>query len=387
MTKHIVILTNLFPNSREPTRGIFTFQLACRLANESEVSVLAPIPWHPKNLFNKTAKFQPPYTEPFGSFTVEHPRHIVIPKIGRCWYAALMILGIHKTLKKMHTEKSIDVINVHWAYPDGVAAVWLGKRLGIPVVLHVLGCDLNEFAQYQGRRQQVRWALNNADGVIFVSQALAEEAKKIGMSHARYSVILNGVDTQQFFPQYSNHMYKSLHINAETPTAIYVGNFNVEKGVSYLLQAWQKVQAYSPESRLCLVGSGPLEMQLRKEVEELKIQSSVIFVGRVPHQDVAQWVRSATVLCLPSLREGCPNIVLESLAVGTPVVASEVGAVPQLIQHYEWGKYVPARQPKLLADALLEFLNAPRSVYDFKWMSWEENADLVNDFLQKFVRN
>ncbi|HBF09193.1 MAG TPA: hypothetical protein DHW71_13060 [Gammaproteobacteria bacterium] len=385
----VVVVSNLYPNSQEPTRGIYTQQLVSELKEQVDVRVIAPLPWRPKfirSLTNKVGKeVLVPEHEVINGVDVWHPRYFVMPKTARFTYGASFYLGIYNRLKKLHEEKPIDVINVHWAYPDGVGVVYAAKKLGVPVVVHCLGCDINEFAKYPWRREQIAWALQNATMNIYVSQGLADEARALGVKHNRNHVVLNGVDQNKFKAGDKAAVREQLGLPQDKKIVLYAGNFNVEKGLIYLVEAWSQVAEAHSDAVLAVIGSGPEEELVKAKIEELGLGESIKLMGRQPHDQVPLFLQAADILALPSLREGCPNIVLEALSSGAAVIGSKVGAVPELVDETR-GILVQPRDSQALGEALVEGLGKDWNDSPWPWMSWHDNALKVMEVYREAVR-
>jgi glycosyltransferase involved in cell wall biosynthesis len=369
MTKpHIVLVTNLFPNALEPTRGIYTQHILLALQAYYRVSVIAPVAWRPSWL-----KALPPLQETWQGAQVYHPRYVVIPKMLRSSYALTFAIAVRALLKRLVREQQVQLINVHWAYPDGAGTYLAAKDLGVPVVVHTLGCDLNEFTNYWGRRQWIRYLLKRADHVVHVSKPLREVALRLGSAVQKNSVVLNGIDQHQFQPRAKAPVREKLGLLPQAPYVLFVGNFNIEKGLIYLIEAWQKVHQRHPHAHLLVAGSGPEAAQIQQRMDALDVNASITLLGRLAHAEVNDYLNAADILCLPSLREGCPNIILEAAASCLPVVASRVGAVPEIIGH-DRGILVPSADSKALSTALDQALCRDWQLPPFQWISWQDNA-------------
>ncbi len=365
---HLLLVSNLFPNTLEPTRGIYTQHILLALQAYYRVSVIAPVAWRPSGL-----KALPPLEETWHGAQVYHPRYLVIPKILRSTYAVTFALAVRGLLKRLVRDEQVELINVHWAYPDGAGTYLAAKNLGVPIVLHTLGCDLNEFATYWGRRQWIRYALKQVDHVVHVSAPLREVALSLGSPLSKNSVVLNGVDQQQFQPRAKLPLREKLGLLPNLPYVLFVGNFNIEKGLMYLIAAWAKVHQRHPHAHLLVAGSGTEALVIQQQMNKLHLSSCITLLGRLPHAVVNDYLNAADLLCLPSLREGCPNIILEAAASGLPVVASAVGAVPEIIGQ-DRGILVPPADSKALSMALDQALCRDWQLPPFSWMSWQDNA-------------
>ena len=148
----ILLVTNLYPNKFETTRGVFTEQIVEKLKNNHLVEVVAPTPWFPRKLSKLLKRPDLPSKDIRNGVRVYYPRYLVIPKVARSLYGLFFFFGVFRTLKKLKKSFNPDVINVHWMYPDAFGTVLAARVLGIPVVTHSLGCDINFYAQYPMRR-------------------------------------------------------------------------------------------------------------------------------------------------------------------------------------------------------------------------------------------
>jgi glycosyltransferase involved in cell wall biosynthesis len=197
---------------------------------------------------------------------------------------------------------------------------------------------------------------------------------EIGVPAAAVTVVGNGIDTTRFHPFVRRR-------GEQGKTVLFAGNLVPVKGVEHLIAAFAAVVRRTGSARLIIVGSGRLEEALRRQARELGIAESVVFAGRQPHDAMPAWLVRADVFCLPSLNEGCPNVVLEALACGTPVVASRVGGIGDLITCDDQGFLVPPGNVSLLADALCRALGRrwdPRRVRAATTvMSWAQSAQQV----------
>ncbi len=155
MKQHIVVVSNLYPNRDEPNRGVFIRQLTENLTKHYEISVVSPVPWRPKWWYSLRGIKSLPSQDTLSGIDVYYPRHVVIPKILRFTYGWLMQVPLSIVLKSIHLQKKIDLISAHWVYPDGFAAVKVANNLNVPVTVHALGCDINEYTKTRFRRHLI----------------------------------------------------------------------------------------------------------------------------------------------------------------------------------------------------------------------------------------
>lgn len=344
-----LLLSNLFPSSREPTRGVFNRQGFHALSHQCEVRVVAPLPWwsrirRPRELFRAPS-------ESILGMPASYPSYWSVP--GRpAFHAQGMYYSLRGEVRRLRREFPFEVILAAWAYPDGVAAAHLARELQVPLVTMVLGSDVNEVPRDPALRGQVAAGLKAASRVITVSGALRDRVVELGVAPERVVVQRNGVDGERFHIRSRSEARRRLGLPDQAPLVCYVGNLFPEKGPQVLIEAMRELrEAGHPEINLAVVGGGGLEAELRAKVEAYGLGACVRFHGRRPHDEVPDWISAGDVLCLPSFREGCPNVVLEALASGRPVVASAVGGVPELLCA-DTGFLVPPGDSRALADAL-----------------------------------
>ena len=359
-----LIITNLFPNRVEPGRGLFNQQQLAALPRDWALEVIAPVPWAPRVpllpvSWRRLAGI--PARETVGGLTVHHPRYLVIPKVGRWLSGRTFFRGIWPTLQRAHAAAPFDAILATWAYPDVFGAVLAARRLGLPVVAKVHGSDVHLAARSGWRCRAIRWALERCAGVVAVSAALKDVLVSFGVPEGKIRVIPNGVDIERFRPMDRREARVQLSLPLEGRRIVFVGNLDPVKGLPVLLRA---MAALPEDVSLSLVGDGAQRAALDAFIKRLGLTGRATLVGRVPHAAIPSWMNAADLFCLPSVSEGCPNVVIEALACGRPVVASRVGGIPELLQDARCGLLVTPNDPAALADSLRRGLAA----------SWEPAA-------------
>jgi teichuronic acid biosynthesis glycosyltransferase TuaC len=332
----VIIITNTFPNSAEKTRGIFTYQIVKSLQKKCDIRVIAPLPWAPrlltKNFLPKCPHVQVPFKENIGSIEVYHPRYLVIPKLVGFMHAVFMFFPLFKLLNKLEKEETIDLINAHWIFPDGVAATWVARILRKPIILTALGCDINLYSTMILRRFQIARALKRANHITVVSSSLKGTVCSLKIPEENVDVIPNGVDLALFSIIDKFEARKKLGISPNQSVILTVGSLDEVKGTKFLIEALGKLRNSNCHLPLLIsIGDGPLRLSLCSLAEKLGIAEHVHFLGKRPHREIPLWMNAANLFCLPSIREGHPNVVIEALACGVPVVASNVGAIPEII--------------------------------------------------------
>lgn len=332
----VLLITNLFPTPSDLERGVFTLQLAKELSSKCELSVVCPLPWFPKLSFFKRFKkwyqlAEVPKQYEIDGITVYSPKYILIPKISESLHSLFMAIGLKSFIKKLHVETNFDVINSQWLYPDSVASEMLAKGMKLPHVVTGLGCDINDDLYHDAKSPKILSMLNAVEGVTVVSSRLKGELIKHKIEPDKIKVILNGVDCDRFKFLDQSECRRELKLDTDDRVILYVGRLSDEKCVYSLVEAFSHISKKETKLKLMLVGDGPEYGALKNLSDKLQINNSVYFIGNVSHSDINKWFCAADIFCLPSKREGCPNVVLESLASGCPVVASDVGALPDLV--------------------------------------------------------
>jgi glycosyltransferase involved in cell wall biosynthesis len=301
-----------------------------------------------------------------------------------------MFLGSFLLARRLHRQFHFDCIDAHDACPDGVAAVLLGKLLGVPVVVSVRGTDINVFPSIPTIRPMLLWTLRNASGIVAVSAALKGTLTNLGLPAESVCVIPNGVDLERFHPMARSEARYLLGLAKEGKIAVSVGSLTEGKNHSLLISAFARVSKVRPEFRLYILGEGPRLAALQALIRTLGLTEKAFLVGSKPNEELALWFSAADVSCLASSREGWPNVLMESIACGTPVVATRVGGVPEIIVSSELGLLVEQDQEALAAglqSALERDWDRAALARHAQARGWDRVATEVEQYLgQRVVR-
>ncbi len=334
-----------------PQHGIFVENRLRQIVETGEVSaqVIAPVPWFPfkQEIFGhygSLARIE--RLEERFDLSIQHPRFLTIPKVGMHLAPELLFRATVNRVKRSVEETRAVLIDAHYFYPDGVAAAKIGGALGLPVVISARGSDINLIAQYEGPRTRIVEAARDCAVIIAVSQALKERMIDIGIDADRIHVLRNGVDLEVFSP-ISTEIARDM-TGIERPTMVAVGNVLSSKGQDVAIRALTLVQNLD----LVIVGTGADVPTFQKLAIDLGVVDRVRFVGSVPQAELRSWFSAAEFSVLASMREGSPNVVLESMACGTPVIANDVGGASEIITSPEAGRLMSARTPEALAAAI-----------------------------------
>jgi glycosyltransferase involved in cell wall biosynthesis len=355
----LLTFSTLFPNTVKPSHGIFVeTRLRYLLASgKVESKVVAPVPWFPSanKRFGDYASFSKvPRNEVRYGIEVAHPRYVVIPKVGMTAAPWLMAQACKAEIGRIIDEGyDFDAIDAHYFYPDGVAAVMLGKYFNKPVVVTARGTDINLIPQYTLPRKQLMWAAEHAAGMITVCNALRDEMIGLGISGERIVALRNGVDLQRFVPMDRQAARAKLGIDGFT--LVSVGVLDPRKAHDLTIGALPML----PGVKLLIAGIGPERGKLEALAQRLGVADRVTFLGPVAQTELKEYYNAADAMVLASSREGWANVLLESMACGTPVVASNVWGTPEVVAAPEAGVLMKERTSQGIADAL----NALRANY------------------------
>jgi teichuronic acid biosynthesis glycosyltransferase TuaC len=375
----VLLFSTLYPSSTRPLHGIFVETRLRELlrytstvapaAAPVEARVVAPVPWYwsTDSRHGVHADMaRTPLREMRNGIDVRHPRFFTAPKIGMYTAPFMLALGARAALVEAQREGfDFDVIDAHYYYPDGVAAALLSRWFGKPLVVTARGSDVNLIPNHTLPRKLIQWAAGRARASIGVSTALVDRMRQLHLDASRLHVMRNGVDPVRFSPRSAQQMRADLGILG-APVVLTVGNLHEHKGQRLVVQAFAALIKRHPQATLLIVGEGPDREPLQRSVAGLGLARNVRLVGVVPNIDLARWYSAADVLVLASSREGWPNVLLEAMACGTPVVASQVGGIPEVLANHSVGRLVVERTAQAFAVAIQEVLDARLSRADVR---------------------
>jgi glycosyltransferase involved in cell wall biosynthesis len=354
----VLAFSNLFPSAANPAFGTFNRETFLALSKYSEIRVVAPTPaWQ---MLRRPRDIVSPVRESVTGLDATFPPFFSVP--GATWlHAGAMAASLFPGMKKLREEFPWDAVVAAWAYPDATAAAVFALRWKTPLVTVALGTDLNVVPGYRGVGRQVRWALSCSARVVTVSRALGDRAIELGARPDRVVVQHNAVDGESFVVRDRAETRRRLGLDEARPTLGYFGHHREIKGTDVLIEAMDHLvhRLGRGDVLLLLIGQGDITDRIRARVAELGLEANIRFLGAKPHAEIPPWMSALDVFCLPSRQEGCPNVVLESLASGRPVVASRVGGVPEILDDRS-GVLVPPEDPAALAEGL-------RSALDRRW--------------------
>jgi teichuronic acid biosynthesis glycosyltransferase TuaC len=358
----LLTFSTLFPNSIQPNHGIFVQNRLRHLVagGEAVSTVVAPMPYFPftSPRFGAWAKHAAvPRLEQRHGLTIHHPRFLVIPKIGMSAAPRLLYRAALPYVSRLIANGgTFDAIDAHYFYPDGVAAVWLGQKLNLPVVVTARGTDVNLIPQYPRPRRLLQQAIAGAAAVVGVSSALRDVLLELGARPERAFTLRNGVETEVFRPLPNRDAIRA-SLGLSRKTLISVGYLIDRKGHHRTIAAMQQL----PEFELVIVGEGPDRAKLQAQIDQAGLADRVRLLGPRPHAELPALYNAADAMVLASSREGWANVLLEAMACGTPVVASNIWGNPEVVRTRDAGVIYDPNTPEGIAAGVRDLFADPPS--------------------------
>jgi len=383
----VLVLSTLFPDASRPNFGIFverqTLSLAAR--DDVEVRVVAPLglpPFPLSRLSRYAALAALPRREQWKGLTVDRPRFLNLPGTGGRFHARALAAALTPLLEEIRRDFPFDVISAEFFFPDGPAAVALGKRFGVPVSIKARGSDIHDWGRRRHVGPQVIAAGQTAQGVLAVSEAMRDDMIAMGIPGDRIEAIATGVDLARFTPR--DRAAAKAELGVAGPLVLSVGALIPLKGHDIVVDA----VATLPGVALWIAGEGPDRKRLEAQIERLGLGERVRLLGSVSPERVAAALAAADAMALASEREGLANAWLEALASGTPIVIPDVGGARQVVTRPAAGRIVPRTAPAF-AEALAELIATPPASADTRAVAepftWGANSARLHAFLSRLA--
>lgn len=358
-----LLFSTLYPSSVRPGHGIFVETRLRELLSSGQVQtkVVAPVPWffstHPR--FGEYARMaSTPLRETYHGIDVQHPRYFMPPRVGMTIAPFTLAMGAVPAVQRLLDEGfDFDVIDAHYYYPDGVAAALLAWHFKKPFTVTARGTDLNLIPQYTLPRRMMQWAASRAAASIGVCSALVDVLRGWNIPQDRLHVMRNGVDLARFRPVPQDTVRAELGLTG-SPLLLSVGYLVERKGHHIAIDALAKLLPTHPQARLIIIGGGEERDKLRNLCQRLGVADRVTFTGALPNAELFRWYSAADVMILASSREGWANVLLESMACGTPVVAARIWGTPEVVAEDVAGRLVDQREGGAFAEAIRLLLSA-----------------------------
>ena len=377
----IVSLSCVYPApGREEFGSFVRFRLKA-LARYAQIKVLSPVGVldysHPSGSYVGNRGVPPRLDD--GELEVFYPRWIYPPG-GASINGRLLAALLMSRVKRLHRAFPFQLIDAHFGYPDGIAASLLGRRLGIPYAITFRGNETMH-AENSGIRAALARAVAGAARIIVLSKPLRDLALSLGADESNVKMIPNGIDAAVFHPRSREEMRRKLGLDPARRIVLSAGYLIERKGHHRVAEALAAIHKQSGPVDLLIAGGpgreGHYEGQIRAAVARSGMTDSVRFLGRLPADSVAEYMCAADLLCLASSREGWPNVLHEAMACGTPVVATAVGSVPEMVPSAGYGLVVPAGSEPALQNALLEALRRPWNSEEIARWARSRDWDMV----------
>jgi glycosyltransferase involved in cell wall biosynthesis len=361
----LLTFTTLFPNAAQPNHGIFVENRLRHLVAETgtEATVLAPTWWFPSThpRFGPWAAFAAvPRHEQRHGLAVHHPRALTMPKLGMYTAPYALYRAARRELRRLIAQgQSFDAIDAHYLYPDGVAALWLARDFRLPLAITARGSDVTELPDYRIPRALIQRAIAGADALITVSAGLKRRLVELGAPDEKVTVLRNGIDTALFhpgpWPDTGDRAAMRARLGLTGPTLISVGGLIPRKRHHLAIDA----MALLPGATLLILGAGPEHAALEARATQRGVADRVRLLGPRPHAELPAYYAAADLSVLASSREGWANVLLESMACGTPVVASDIPGNPEVVQRRDAGLIVRDNTAEGIAEAVQNLLANP----------------------------
>jgi glycosyltransferase involved in cell wall biosynthesis len=349
----IALVTPMLPTASDGTRGRYILETAAALARRAQVRVFFQLSRYPQaGLKGWMSLLAGDVDEPYATDQLD-VEAFSYPSIR---FATRLLNGLTSSryLTPRMAAFAPDIVLGYWIYPDGFAALRAARALGVPCLLGALGSDIllrHGFASWLSGR-----TIRRADGLLTVSEAMRRVAmSKFGAHPEKVHAVVNGYNTCTFSHGPLHESRRVLGLPQDRRLIVYVGRLVPAKGLRELLDAFAALSRTLPECDLAIVGDGPMRSELRDRIAAMGCGSRVRLTGGLEPAEVAAWIRASDLLTLPSWSEGHPNVVVEALACGRPVVATDVGGTRELVDSSN-GVLLAPRRSDLLEQGLRNVL-------------------------------
>jgi glycosyltransferase involved in cell wall biosynthesis len=389
---HIVVFSSLFPSQMQPGAGLFIRERLFRVGTQLPLSVVAPVPWFP--LQGLLRRWKPGFRRGAPTHEVQqgtdvwYPRFLSVPGVLKGWDGIMMALGAWPRLRRLKRNGQLDLIDAHFAYPDGYAATLLGRWLKVPVTITLRGTEVRH-ARDPRFAGKLRVALQRARRVFAVSESLRQVAIDLAITPDHVRVVGNGVDLLKFSPLSRAQARQALQLPLHAPVLVTVGALVERKGFHRVIELMPELRKHHPGLVYLVVGGtsaeGDLSAQLRQQVQALGLGDAVRFLGALAPEQLRVPLSAADGFVLATRNEGWANVLLEAMACGLPVVATDVGGNAEVVCEPGLGVIVPFGDAVELQRAIDRILSKPWDAEAIRAYArrntWDQRVhDLVDEF-------
>jgi teichuronic acid biosynthesis glycosyltransferase TuaC len=344
----VLVWSSLFPGPAQPQAGSFIRERMFRVGQELPLTVISPQPWFP--LQGLIRRFRPhfrpdqPASERQSGIEVLRPRFFCVPGVLKFLDGVFMALAARRTVRRLKAQGRVDVIDAHFGYPDGYAASLVARWERLPFTVTLRGTEPRH-SRDPALRKRLLAGLQAANRVFAVSASLKRLVVELGVPDASVLVVGNGVDSRRFQPMAKDDARRTLGLAAGAKVLVTVGGLVERKGFHRVIACLPELCGRFPDLHYLAVGSagpeGDYSPNLRAQVAALGVGQRVRFLGALPPDEVRSAMSAADVMVLASSNEGWANVLLEAMACGVPVVATDVGGSAEVICRADLGTIVP----------------------------------------------
>ncbi|MGD7035833.1 glycosyltransferase [Methylotuvimicrobium buryatense] len=363
-TPRIVVFCSLFPSSAQPNSGVFIRERMFRVGQQLPIVVVSPVAWFPLQGLIRFVKPgfrpQPPKFELQQGVEVYYPRFLSIPGLLKQWDGFMMALGSLPIMVRLKRKHRFNLIDAHFAYPDGYAATWLGKWFKVPVTITLRGTEVS-LSKFPARKLRIVSALQWATKIFSVADSLKRHVVALGIDSNKIQVVGNGVDADKFQPVDRAEARRDLNLPEDAPVLISVGGLVDRKGYHRVIEVLPLLLKEFPDLMYLIVGGACAEgnnrKQLEQQVADLNLQNHVRFLGPLPSEQLKSPLSASDVFVLSTANEGWANVFLEAMACGLPVITTDVGGNSEVVNDASLGTIVPFGDASALRLALSDAFN------------------------------
>lgn len=389
----ILAITSLYPHPGHPLLGVFHLHKMRAMAVENHVHVIVPVPWT-ERLSDRVKRnrdaIDSPRKQSEGNLHTYFPTYWYTPKLLHSLYGHFYLQSIRKTVEEILRDFRPELVFGLWSHPDGWAAMRIGRELGLPVVIKVVGSDVLVIGKNSRRRKMIAQALRDCDGVLAVSQQLAGKVVEMGVPRDHIHVVSEGINKNLFQPGDRAAARTALNLPQDARIILFVGNLLYSKGAGILIEACSILATQKTPFLCYLVGRGKDEPKLKQLVQTHGLSEKVIFPGPCKQDVLVNWYRACDLVTLPSYSEGIPNALREAMQCQRPFVATRVGGIPE-ISDPAVSRLVEPGNAAELAATLKETLDSPPTVdgsaaarFNITWaQSFQQISDLFDSAIYR----
>jgi teichuronic acid biosynthesis glycosyltransferase TuaC len=398
----VLVISRLYPNRFNNSHGIFVHrQIEHLIQNRCKAIVVAPKPWSPKILWFRE-KWRDygliPKHDRLNNIEIHYPNYLRFP--GKCYYpfsGILVFFCIRKFIGSIKKSFQFEIIYSNTDVTDGHASILLGKRFKVPVVLMSRG-ELNVWP-YTGKLANLacKTVLNKSDQIITVSNDLRQIAENLARPKVKIQVVYNGCDTEMFRNLVdTDHIRQDLKLPKDSMVLMYLGSVEEDKGVYELFEAFNVLIKRYKRLHLVMIGDGPEKAAINLAAKESGCQNRILIPGKKDNSELPLWLNACDIFVFPSHYEGLPNSVMEAMACERPVVATNAGGIPEIVEEGVTGYLVKVGDVESLVlkiDALLsnESLRKTMGMKGRKKLlshsSWDRNALKLVGILRNSIKH